>query len=508
MSITTIICTLPEIRYQLIQLIRDEFSVSQQIAEKVYDRRLGQHFQRFQPDIHFVIEYPYVDRVYRDSYYSYFSTKMNGYKKDCIRLSFFSEEVRADQFRDETQILDLRNSYLGFMILRPTIPNVIGRSVISPSALLEHDFLCVMSKFQSTVCSVKFEVTGFPHSSQDTETITCAETSIWAIMEYFASKYPEYKPALPSVIINALKSRSNFRQIPSEGLNVDQMGYALREFGFGTKIYSKDKFKEGLKNVLSTYVESGLPLIVVISNTHNGGDVGHAVLVVGHSCTSDINIDQLQTRKEQDASLSAILQKKEINIIDNDDIERDFVIVDDNRPVYQLVPLDQPVRHYQNPAWTNCEIVHFLVPLYPKIYLEASVAKKYIKTLLLEDQFNIPIGTEIFIRIFLTSSRSYKNYLSQDRSFHPDFRDFILDAPMPKFIWVGEISSRKLIKQKKAIGVIIIDATEPKLTKYESLIVSGYDQYFFYRDDISKELIRNSLSLGEFNIYTNNLKGF
>lgn len=508
MSITTIICTLPEIRHQLIQLIRDEFSVSQQIAEKVYDRRLGQHFQRFQPDIHFVIEYPYVDRVYRDSYYSYFSTKMNVYKKDCIRLSFFSGEVRAGQFRDESQISDLRNRYLGFMILRPTIPNVIGRSVISPLALLQHDFLCVTSKFQSTACSVKFEVTGFPHSSQDTETITCAETSVWAIMEYFASKYPEYKPALPSVIIDVLKKRSNFRQIPSEGLNVDQMGYALREFGFGTKIYSRDEYGDGIKNLISTYIESGLPLLAAVSNTHNGGAVSHAVLLVGHCNTTEANIDNLQIKDEQNAKLNFLLQQRNIQIIDNDDIERDFVVVDDNRPVYQFVPLDQPARHYQDSTWANCEIIHFLVPLYPKIYLDAFLAKKYIKTLLLENQFNIPIGAELFIRVFLTSSRSYKDYLSQDRSFHPDLRDFILEVPMSKFIWVGEISSRILIKQKKAKGVIIIDATEPKLTKYNALIVSGYDDCFFCYDDVSNELIKNSLPLGEFNIYTNNLKGF
>ncbi|SEW39061.1 hypothetical protein SAMN05428988_4987 [Chitinophaga sp. YR573] len=508
MSITTIICTLSEVRDQLIELMKDEFSVSHEVAEKVYDRRVHPHFQRFQPNVRFVIEYPYIDRVYRDSYYSYFSSKLSNYKKDCIRLSLFNGDVMMDQFRDQAQISDLRNRYLGFMILRPTLPNVIGRSVISPLALVQHDFLCVMGRFQSTVCSVKFEVTGFPHSSQDTETITCAETSIWAIMEYFASKYPEYKLAPPSTIINTLENRSSFRQIPSEGLNVDQMGYALREFGFGTKIYSKAEIGEGFKNLLSTYVESGLPLIAIISNAHNGGGVGHVVLIIGHRSTSNVKIDQLQIKREQDTKLARILQQRKIQIIDNDDIERDFVSVDDNYPVYQLVSLDQPVQYYQNLDWANCEIIHFLVPLYPKIYLDALLAKKYIKQLLLETQFNIPEGTELFIRIFLTSSRSYKDYLSQDQSFQRNFRAFILGIPMSKFIWVGEISSRELIKQKKAKGLIIINATELKLINYDALVVSGYDDRFYYPDDVSRELAENLIALGEFNIYTNNLKGF
>jgi hypothetical protein len=170
--------------------------------------------------------------------------------------------------------------------------------------------------------------------------------------------------------------------------------------------------------------------------------------------------------------------------------------------------LDQPVKYYQNPTWANCEIIHFLVPLHPKIYLDASSAKKNIKKLLLEPQFNIPEGTELFIRVFLTSSRSYKDYLSQDQSFQPDFREFILEASMSKFIWVGEISSRELIKQKKANGLIILNATEPKLINYDALIVSGYSDRFFSPDDVSRKLTENLLALGEFNIYTNNLKGF
>jgi hypothetical protein len=40
MSITTIICTLSEVRDQLIQLMKDEFSVSREVAEKVYERRV------------------------------------------------------------------------------------------------------------------------------------------------------------------------------------------------------------------------------------------------------------------------------------------------------------------------------------------------------------------------------------------------------------------------------------------------------------------------------------
>jgi hypothetical protein len=128
----------------------------------------------------------------------------------------------------------LKRQYRGFIVLRPTIRNIIGRNVVSPKALKNNNFICCTTKFHSTANSVKFKANGFPHSSQDTETISCAETTLWAIMEYFGNKYPDYKPVLPSRIIEVLKRISTERQIPSRGLRIDQISYALREFDFGT----------------------------------------------------------------------------------------------------------------------------------------------------------------------------------------------------------------------------------------------------------------------------------
>jgi len=35
-------------------------------------------------ELFFCIEYPYVDKFYRDTYYTYFSSKHNEYPRDCI----------------------------------------------------------------------------------------------------------------------------------------------------------------------------------------------------------------------------------------------------------------------------------------------------------------------------------------------------------------------------------------------------------------------------------------
>lgn len=205
MTNTTIICDLKDLRADLLLLFKEEWLISDEIAASIYDDVLVDYFDKFQPTIHFVVESPYVDRVYRDSYYSYFSTKLGDYNKNCIKVSLFENAIQDEDFRENDKIEKLQQHYLGFIVLRPTIPYVIGRSVINPNALKGEKFLSVTSSYPATVNGVRLTAHGFPHSSQDTETISCAETSIWAIMEYFSSRYPEYKPALPSYLYKKLK---------------------------------------------------------------------------------------------------------------------------------------------------------------------------------------------------------------------------------------------------------------------------------------------------------------
>lgn len=489
--------------------MQEEFAVSLQTAEEAYEGMLEGHFSRLKAGVQFVIEYPYVDKVYRDSYYAYFSSKRRLYQKNCIRISIFDGPVLPDQFRSAGSIASLRERYRGFMVLRPTMPHVIGRSVLAPHVLQQHHFLSLMGRFPTTVNAVRFEAAGFPHASQDTETLTCAETSLWAVMEYFASRHPEYKPVVPSAIIDTLKSRSSFRQIPSEGLDIEQMGFALREFGFGAKVYNRsDRSAASLANLLSVYVESGIPLIAAVSNHHRGGGVMHAVVIVGRSETTGAVIDRLTTREEEDPELAEMVRRRNISIVDNADIKHDFVFIDDNYPAYQMAPLESPMAYYEDANWKKCEIVQLLVPLYSKVYLDGFEARKCIKELLLRKLFEIPSGAELFIRIFLTTSRSYKDYLAVEDSLPDYFRNMILSAHMPKFIWVGEISSKELIKRRKANGLIIVDATEPKTIYDNALIVCGYGEWCYYKNDRDNKLVRNSLSLKAFNIFTNNLNGF
>jgi hypothetical protein len=505
MSITTYFAPISEGTELILSLLKENYFFDDK-ALLYPAKALKELFIKMKDSTFIIAEHPYVDKVFRDSYYNYFSTKLNPYKRDCIRLSFFNKEICFEDFRlKEEQNNPFQDSYLGFMVIRPTESRIIGRNVISPRAFKKDDFITCKAKIQSTVNGMKFHVDGFPHSSQDEETISCAETTLWALMEYFSSRYAEYKPVLPSKIISTLNSVTMERQLPSNGLNVKQISYALREFGFGTRIYSKDEYKADFNRLISCYIESGIPLIIAMDNKGAGGKIGHALICSGHEIVADQDIDALQRSEVQNDELRLTLLTNGISYYDWNDIPKKFIFIDDNFPPYKEATLDRPAQHYPD-VWRTCKINYFIAPLYPKIYLEAYVAKSFVNKFLIQGPVPIHDNSELLIKFFLTSSRSYKDSLTLNNPFYDDLRDVIIETPMPKFIWIAELSTKELIKQGLANGLVILDATEANTNNIKPLIFATYQDNILTIDkDINKVEI-NVLPLHPFKIYTHNLR--
>ena len=168
-------------------------------------------------DLIVMVEYPYVDKTYRDTYYNYYASKKDEYPRNSIRLSFLKTTLPDEFFRSGNagHLKAIEENYLGFLILRPTFPFIIGRSLINPIAFKSDHLKICSVNYNSTINGLKAKARGFPHSSQDRETITCAETTVWAIMEYFGNKYAEYSPVLPSEVNDVLGRFAFERLIPS-----------------------------------------------------------------------------------------------------------------------------------------------------------------------------------------------------------------------------------------------------------------------------------------------------
>lgn len=453
-----------------------------------------------------IIEYPYVDRVYRDDYYSYFSTKFNSPPRDTIRISFFENSISLDDFRENIDVNKLQEKYLGFIIIRPTEPQLAGRSVINPRALKKHDFVyCSYDKFETSINGIKLHATGFPHASQNAESMTCAETSLWALMEYFGNKYIAHRPLLPSEIRKILSKQTQERQLPSRGLYSPEMSYTLKKIGFGVRIYDIEKYGEREFNRLMAYhVESGIPIAAGISNVVRDPNtnaiikrIGHAVLIIGHEELNPYSADRCPRSDKSSTG---------INIFDTAEVEKDYVIIDDNFPPYQISSFGEPLKYYgDNPTFKGSKIDSFIAPLHSKVYAEAEEARNLSMYILENDTFGFKAKSrEIVFRFFLSSSRSFKESILKNHLLPPGIRYLIQKRPMPKFIWVAEITNKEEYKNKKALGLILLDATEPSNNHKKTLLLTLIDGRVII--NINGDLKKISIKVPPFNMYINNLK--
>ncbi|MDP3453194.1 MAG: hypothetical protein Q8R90_09590 [Bacteroidales bacterium] len=237
------------------------------------------------------------------------------------------------------------------------------------------------------------------------------------------------------------------------------------------------------------------------------GNIGHALLAIGHETIDNKKIDAITPLVVNDINLRGEITKKNITIYDYDSIKKEIIFIDDNKPVYQRATLDNPAAHY--PAhWKGCSVNYFIVPLYTKIYLEAFEAKNYVLRFLATGPEPLTNNSQILLRFFLTSSRSFKNEITTNTTMQEDLRYLLTEASMPKFIWVAELSTKDLIKQKKANGLIVLDATEANIYFNRPLIIAAYQNKVIVLDDKSGKLEMDLLPLQSFTIFEQNINVF
>jgi len=464
--------------------------------------RVMKYVDNLQNDLYYYLEYPYVDKVYRDSYYNYFSSKYKIYNRDCIRISIFASAVKKENFINSEDYEYLQENILGYFIIRPIESCPLGRSFISPMAIKKKskNILSALAHEKILLGCHQLNCSGFSHISQDSETMTCAESSIWMLIEYYSARYKEYKPVLPSHITDNLAKNSFRRLLPSDGLTIFQISQAIKEFGFSTKIYFRDNYRgkdAGIFNrYLYYYIESGIPVVLGLNN--DKGD-GHALVAIGHE--ENFLLKNSKTRDVNESGKSKIFINDTGSSCDN------IVIMDDNLNPFESVPIDNPGILYRSSKMQDLKIKYFIAPLYNKIYLDAEKAYQTFESVITDQEIGLKANDKenpYIVRFFLTSAKSFKKRLSEMPYIKKEMMLKLIYTAFPKFIWIGEISDNSLYKKELAKGIVIIDATGGQ--NKDSVI-------FYYHDE--RRLDKNNqndyefvkCTWGSFSLYRNNLKG-
>ena len=465
------------------------------------------------------IEYPYIDRVHRDSYYSYYSEMHTQVSRYCKRLVFIDcdvdmsgeddEYVNTENFQQIKKIF--AENFIGSIVIRPLKNGMVGRTLMKPKYILSDNH---GNRYYIRTCDSKISYKGvelslmsFPYLTQDGITATCAETSIIIMMDYYSRMYQDYRFAVPSDISRIAQKEGFSRSVPSSGLNYQTISKVLCSFGFFTKCYAIDNLRpsQELKNILYYYIESGMPICINLSKQISGRVKGHAIVCIGHQ---KIPIDKITNNlvriKLGDLDIYYTSTASGFDtMVAMDDCIRPYTLYQfelNNNPYSKIVKNISYETQASNPKQDSdaqLSIDCFIVPLHKRMNMDAQRAESTIQHILELKDLNpcyvsFLKGAEskwgskkdpLIYRLFLASSRHLKEKRMSNSILGKCYKLLYDKTPLPQFVWVCEFydSSSYSSSIPKARGEIILDATmETKESMSDGILMINYTSVGVY----------------------------
>ncbi|HIJ95546.1 MAG TPA: hypothetical protein HPP94_07395 [Desulfuromonadales bacterium] len=400
-----------------------------------------------------LVEKSYIDKDYRDTYSNFYSKKFANRPSTAYRLHFFNCLIPAEHLFSLDQYKD---NYIGYSVIRPTQLNAIGRTILDPCKLSRITGMTCATDFSVHLFGVKFTVKGFPYISQDSDVTICAHAAAWMAFRYFSERYSAYREVFPYEITQLSRNVSLGRLLPSKGITAYQITEIFSNYGFYPEIYSNTQYPDNFYRLLYYYIESGIPVVACTTK--------HAITIIGH--VSDYNLTATNNNSE--------------------DYLTGYVANDDNHWPYQLV-LRRGLPESGHCSKLKIEdLVCFISPLYEKMYLSAEHIEGLTDKILEHPSFGVNAVSKLvpkdklIKRIFLTSSRSYKKF-RRENPLPFGLQDYYLQLPMPKFIWICELSMGGFYPNKQIVGEIIFDATASHRDRFSFLAIH-YPDFILFND--------------------------
>jgi hypothetical protein len=438
------------------------------------------------------IEREYIDKDYRDTFSHFHSKRFSTPNSRCLRLHFFDQPITRASLKeaslDDGKNAALNKSYLGYSVIRPTKPNCIGRTLLTPASRGSASAYASLCREKVSILGTELEIAGFPFISQDSDVTVCAESALWMILRYFSNRYHLYPEIYPFQVVNLTRDYSLGRLVPSGGLYIWQMAEALRSIGRPPLIYTRQVFGKSFEHLLYTYIESGIPVLT--------GVKGHVVVAYGHRSSFTANLPGSET-------------------IYSSQFNDAFVINDDNHVPYQLVQRTAGAGA-QASKYTFKEILDFIVPMPEKVFLPAEDFQTVVTAILQSSEFGYKVlssslkDSRLVLRLFLTTGKSFKRCLGGRKMGHTVVEDMYRNIPLPHFVWVCEISNIDAFGRHEVCGEILWDATrnarEPNgwiALHYPEILVVDIGSALNKPQDLIRFDLKNSIP---YELYKNNLQ--
>ena len=401
-----------------------------------------------------VIETRYIDADYRSEYSLFYSKAFAHYEDSTHRIHFFKSHLRAE----EVWQLPDDPGYLGYIIVRPHVRGVVGRTMLAPPTGL-------INKVRTAVReNVDFFgqaliVRAVPFMQQDSRLCACAQAAAW-MCHYTAFRRGDRnvrRRVIAEFTAAAEASLSAGRMVPSNGLTIEQLSQVLTRFGLSpiieriANLDSSDLPPElrerprsrrneewtsanAAARLCCRYLNSGVPLIAIVRQwVPSVPRVGHhAVVVCGYSRPRN---------------------NRPIRLIVNDDARGPYLEVQD-------MLKDHDKNSDVQRTWET-----LMIPVPEKLWMTGAGAERRGLSYLVaaaregsntypaaQDILNLLNAKQLEARTYFSTSNRFKERFRKRSSDKVVLREYSL-ARMPRFIWIVEAIDRQSRDKGTALGI-------------------------------------------------------
>lgn len=443
------------------------------------------------------VEDDYFDQDFVDSISRFYSKGFRSINRLCKRLHFFSSKLNVsdiEKFLVETTAHDkLQGSYHGFCVVRPLETKRLGRSILKPRRERpEIEFHTCTARSCAHVAGTELSVESAPYMEQDGRVQTCSSVAIWISTTVMAQcfGYPQYSTS--EIMAKATSTLVGARAGPTEGLTYEQIMQALYEMGYEPLILDEADPPEAKHRVYS-YVESRIPPLLLLELPDGNH---HAVTAIGHAHSRPLQAGSQVTISKLGRPILQYFRSSEwvpyfyvhddqmgiyrqMRFLEADPSRLEQRIRDSYRGTSLAPSIKVNLRQWHCPVCINIDstltevpketianLWGVIIPLPRGIALSHSEAEEKAAQVIRRcaDHWRVRLAKDLVLRTYLVSSNDYKSRLRQHSEMNRYVRMMYLGKPLPKWLWLTEMSTVDLMNRVhldrlRIRGELILDAT-------------------------------------------------
>lgn len=428
-----------------------------------------------------VVENCYIDRDFLEDYAGYYVRCFRDYRRKCTRLHFFRSDFTLADFEQligsklaDPQLSSFQKDYLGFVVVKPLPQTIVGRTCLVTYPEANHRFYPITRRYDVSLFGIPLEIKTLAFQEQDRVAAACATSALWSVFHGTGMLFHHPIPS-PVEITRAANATLPMedRSLPSHGLTVMQMAYAIRSVGLEPALIGvRDEYI--LKAAAYAYLRGRVPALMCVHLFDTTGSAPesrgrHAVAVTGFSIGASQPSPRGQRRSLNPSYAGFLLRASQIDkLYAHDDQVGPFarmefdgqtVSVPDGGYPSSQASLSTSWGLRQKHKVRACPDV-MLVPLYHKIRIPFEVILDLVMRFdglveTLRQNVTIPLAERPVWDIYLTTVNELKTEISCVSSLDETLCRRVRLAALPRFLWraTAECGKRPVLD-------LLFDATD------------------------------------------------